>query len=233
VIRLAVVRDDEALAGGEPPPGLLSAREQVTFASLASAARRHKWLLGRVAAKRAVAAALAELGRPAPPPAELIVANEPAGAPYVVGADGSRLPLPISISHRAGVGLCAVSLDPDLVVGADLELVEPRDDALVRQFFDDEEAAAIAGARGRARTFLVARTWSAKEAVLKVIGLGLRLDTRTVAVRDAGAGAAGPPFPAGFVPLAVRLAGEEMPCAFRDDGAWVIVLAARRRPPAP
>ncbi len=232
MIRLVVVRGDQALAGGEPPPGLLSAREQQTFAGLASAARRHKWLLGRAAAKRALAGALAELGRPAPPPAELVIANEPSGAPYAVGADGTRLPLPISISHRAGVGLCAVSLDPDRVVGADLELVEPRDDALVRQFFDAEEAAAVAGAHGRARTFLVARTWSAKEAALKAVGLGLRLDTREVAVRAAGPGPAGPPFPAGFSPLAVRLTGQDLPCAFRDDGAWVIVLAVRRRPPA-
>jgi 4'-phosphopantetheinyl transferase len=102
------------------------------------------------------------------------------------------LPLSLSISHRGDWGLAAIALGPGVAIGADLETVEPRDPALLRQFFSESEAAEVAAAGSRATAdLIVARAWSAKEAVLKAMGIGLRHDTRDIVVAGETAAPAG------------------------------------------
>jgi hypothetical protein len=95
-------------------------------------------------------------------------------------------------------------------IGIEQVLTAPRspwqnpyaDLALVRQFFTEREATLVAEA-GPACDEVVARIWSAKEAVLKLLGLGLRLDTREIEVSLDGV-----PFgegPAGWQTLDVQL----------------------------
>jgi phosphopantetheinyl transferase len=115
------------------------------------------------------------------PPASISVLNRPSGEPFVLLEGKGEWGWPISISHRSELGLASAPLDAGRAIGADLETVEPRDPALVRQFFTDGEAALVAAA-GPALDEVVARIWSAKEAVSKVLGLGLRLDTRELEV---------------------------------------------------
>ena len=110
--------------------------------------------------------------------------------------------LPISISHRSESGLAATPAQRALRIGADLEIIAPRDAALVRQFFTDREADLVE-ASPAGRDTLVARIWSAKEAVLKLLGLGLRLDTRALEVRPDGR--AFPECPAGWQPVDVQV----------------------------
>ncbi len=110
------------------------------------------------------------------------ILNDEAGVPYVDQQGHGRLPLSLSISHREDCGLAAIALVAGARIGADIETVEPRDPALVRQFFSESEAAWVAGGGDVDRT--VARIWSAKEAVLKAIGIGLRHDTRDIVVGD-------------------------------------------------
>ena len=65
------------------------------------------------------------------------------------------------------------------VVGVDLELIEPRTDAFVREWFTPEEQALVVAARRLGRSDEVAcLLWSAKEAAAKVLRAGLRLDPR-------------------------------------------------------
>ncbi|MBI3183217.1 MAG: 4'-phosphopantetheinyl transferase superfamily protein [Myxococcales bacterium] len=218
------------LGEGRPPAGFLSPAETDAFSRLLFPARRRKWLLGRWAAKRLLLEELrARDGREIPPTA-LTIANEPDGMPYAVLCGLGRLAWSFSISHREKWGFCAVSFEPGLSLGADLELVQPREPALVRQFFTEDEAAAVAAA-GPSAEKVLARIWSAKEAVLKSLQVGLRLDTRGVRVGGEGQNETGR-WPAGWSPLAVSLAREVAAAApgaieacWRDEGRYVLTVA--------
>jgi hypothetical protein len=190
---LAHAGEHPALAQGQVPPGLLSPAEEAILAGLTLLPRRRKWLLGRWAAKRLLGDLAAEdnglvvglLGRPESNPdwrGQFSILNDESGVPYVERQGQGRLPLSLSISHRGDWGLAAVALAPGACIGADLETVEPRDPSLVRQFFSESEADCVAGSGDGERT--VARIWSAKEAVLKAMGIGLRHDTRDIVVGD-------------------------------------------------
>jgi len=213
------------LARGEPPEGLLSDRELERLAALSFDRRRRKWLLGRLAGKRVLAELLARAGEPVPPPDAITIDNDPAGAPFATFADGRRVPYCLSLSHREGIALAVVASEPGVTLGADLETVAPRDPALVRQFFTDPEQALVAAAARGDRDRLVARLWSAKESVTKALGVGLRVDTRTIEVMGEG-GPAWPAAPPGFRALDVRLlvAGPGLLAVTRDEGDLVLTV---------
>jgi phosphopantetheinyl transferase len=212
-----------SLAQGQAPPGLLSPAEEEILAGLVFPQRRRKWLLGRMAGKRL----LADMGWGA----DVMIFNDEAGAPYATKA-GERLPVSLSISHRGDWGLAAVASDVSL--GADLETVEGRDAALVRQFFSEAEAATVEAA-GEGRNTVVARIWSGKEAVLKALGIGLRHDTRDIVV---GAEIAAPArceaewrgLEVTLAPvLAVQIAPRRLSLVWRDFGDRVITVAILER----
>lgn len=167
----------------------LSSRERAALDRLHVAKRRQDWLLGRWTAKQAVAAVLAATDGARPPLRAIEILAAPDGAPEVfVGTVAS--PCAISISHRAGRALCAV-VPRGVAVGCDVEHVEPRDEALVDDFFAPDEAATVRRREGRARDLLVALVWSAKESALKLLREGLRLDTRSARVEVGEASLAG------------------------------------------
>jgi phosphopantetheinyl transferase len=171
-----------SLAHGQAWPGLLSPREERILAGLGIVPRRRKWLMGRAAAKELVREML--VGESVPDN-RISVLNQPSGEPFVLIEGRGGWGRAISLSHRSEVGMAASPLDESTRIGADVETVEPRDPALVRQFYTDGEAQ-IVEASGQERDEVVARIWSAKEAVLKLLGLGLRIDTRGVVVDLAG-----------------------------------------------
>ena len=69
-------------------------------------------------------------------------------------------------------------------LGCDLEIVEPRCDAFVTDYFTEVEQAFIARSSDRFRA--MALLWSAKESALKALRTGLTVDTRSVEVRLEG-----------------------------------------------
>jgi 4'-phosphopantetheinyl transferase len=87
----------------------------------------------------------------------------------------------ISISHCNGNALCAIA-PFETALGCDLELVEPRSDAFVADYFTTAEQALVARAPAANRRCIVTLLWSAKESTLKALHEGLRLDTRSVIV---------------------------------------------------
>lgn len=231
MFRYVLVRASEhpSLAQGQAPVGLLSPEEAVLLEGMEFLPRRSKWLLGRAAAKRLVG----ELGHPvAVDPRDIRVLNRPSGEPFVVLAGQGEWSRPISISHRRELGLAAVPDDPQQRIGADVETVEPRSPALVGQFFTDGEAELVRAANVAADE-MVTRIWSAKEAVLKLLGLGLRLDTRRIVV--SGEGVRAPGLPPGWSSVAVRVcAAPEVPdplalqVAWRREAGHVLTVAVGR-----
>ena len=154
----------------------LSARELDVQARLLVRKRRADWRLGRWTAKAALAMVLA-----VEPSRVSILAAEDGAPEAFVGDLPLPLPISVSISHRAGVGLVTVSRH--VVVGGDLELIEPRSAAFVREWFDEREQVSIAAARDVDRhDELTCLLWSVKEASAKVLREGLRLDPRSAAV---------------------------------------------------
>jgi 4'-phosphopantetheinyl transferase len=67
-----------------------------------------------------------------------------------------------------------------------LEIIEPRSEAFVADYFTVEEQALVAQASAVDRSRLLALLWSGKESTLKALRTGLRLDTRSVVVAPDG-----------------------------------------------
>jgi 4'-phosphopantetheinyl transferase len=171
-----------ALARADAPPGLLAPAEQTQLASLRVEKRRRDWLLGRWTAKHLLQAYLQqEIGRPFPLDG-LLIGQDPDGAPYAAtaGPPSERLPLSISISHSGDRAFCALADEPGVSIGADTEMVRPGLDEMARQFFASEELAWLEHIAPDERAAAIVTVWSAKEAVLKALRMGLRADTRRV-----------------------------------------------------
>jgi 4'-phosphopantetheinyl transferase len=156
----------------------LSANEAFCLRGLRIAKRRTDWRLGRWTAKCALSAYLEV---PANPQVfhKIDIRPAPSGAPEAFFGDQPAAT--ISLSHRSGVAICAVAMS-GVEMGCDLEMVEPRSDAFVADYFTVEEQALVARASTADRASLLALLWSAKESALKALREGLRLDTRSVIV---------------------------------------------------
>ena len=157
----------------------LSPAEVDCLDKLQFAKRRADWRLGRWTAKRAIVACLNWPRHPRILARIEIVAS-------ASGAPEARLPhlatpVTISLSHRAGISVCAVA-SAGVKLGCDLEVIEHRSPEFVADYFTPLEQALIARASPTRQPALVTLLWSAKESVLKALHEGLRLDTRSVIV---------------------------------------------------
>jgi 4'-phosphopantetheinyl transferase len=157
----------------------LSANEAICLNGMRFAKRRTDWRLGRWTAKRALSVTL-DVPAHSQVFRKMEVRAAPSGAPEVL-FDNHPAAVTISLSHRAGVAACAIAMS-DVKMGCDLEMIEPRGDAFVADYFTIEEEALIARASAADRPRLLALLWSGKESTLKALREGLRLDTRSVIV---------------------------------------------------
>ncbi len=217
---------------GDLPAGeaWLTTVERERLAQIRFTKRRTEFLLRRAVGKRAVAAVLgleveSSLHRVA-------MLNHLSGAPFVE-LDGARADVDISLTDRAGHAVALVGPAGSLTsggigVGVDLELVEPRSDGFVTDFLTESEARWV-----RARGWVdrdANLLWSAKEAALKVLQVGLRADTRSVEVRIADDHRAD-----GWASLVVDHAasGQRFPGWWRVDGEFVLTIVTPRAVEAP
>jgi 4'-phosphopantetheinyl transferase len=197
----------------------LSSRERAVLARLRVEKRREDWRLGRWTAKLAVAARLGV----DPVQIEILAAGD--GAPEA-WRDGERVALSVSISHRAGQALVAVA-DAPAVVGCDLELLEPRSDAFVREWLTEAEQQRLAPLPAPARHRMANLLWTAKEAAAKVRREGLRLDVRQAGVELGESGS-------GWNPLCVHWAeGVRTAGWWRDAAGFVMTIAGAPAPARP
>lgn len=204
----------------------LTPRERERAARMRFTKRRTDYLLGRWTGKSAVARALGLAGDPASL-AAVEVRNADDGAPYVLVA-GSRAGLSISLTDRAGWGVCTLHAG-GAAVGCDLELVEPRSAAFVADYLTAAERAAVA-ASGPDRDRTANLLWCAKESAMKVLRTGLRRDTRSVEVRLSSDAPV-----RGFRALEVRDVedGGCYPGWWRQFGDFLLTFAADRELPPP
>lgn len=207
--------------------GWMTPRERQYLARMRFPKRSSEFRLGRWAAKRAIARVL---GLPEAEEAflRLEIDRAPDGAPEP-RLDGTRAPVSISMTDRAGWAVCVVA-EPGLDVGCDLELVEPRSQAFVSDYLTPPEQGFVRSAQTDeerdARANLV---WSAKEAALKVLRTGLRRDTRSVEVRVPREGGSD-----GWTPLEVRdVEGPVFPGWWRRYGVFLLTTAASVPLPPP
>ena len=222
------------LAHGEhevpPSLGWLSLHEGKHLASIRFTKRRNEYLTRRWTAKQAIATVL-EIDRTPASLARIEVRHRPSGAPYV-HLDGRAAEVDVSLSDRAGWAVCLVGPPGSAesgTLGIDLEVVEPRSDEFVADFFTSAELEHVKGLTDLDRRHEAANLiWSAKEAALKVQQVGLRVDTRTVEVQLRGERR-----PDGWSPMNVTGAAGRMPGWWRRDGAFVLTIAcdAHREPP--
>lgn len=157
----------------------LSAGEKDRLAGFRIPKRRDDWRLGRWTGKCLIAACL---GLPDTASDLATVELKPAmsGAPEVFVAQ-QPAPLAVSLSHRAGRALCVITTS-GAALGCDLELIEPRSDVFITDYFTESEQALMSQACAEDRSRLAALLWSAKESALKALHVGLLLDTRSVTV---------------------------------------------------
>ncbi len=157
----------------------LSPSEILCLNRLHIAKRRADWRRGRWTAKLAIAS---YLDIPADFQALAGIEIRPAssGAPeaFVLNVPA---PIAISLSHSTGMAICALA-PCGVELGCDMELIEPRSDAFVADYFAPEEHELIAHTAPAVRSLVLALLWSGKESALKALRQGLRLDTRDVIV---------------------------------------------------
>lgn len=119
--------------------------------------------------RQALAEALAAVLGVAPP--AVTIESTPGAAPVAVLADGRRLHC--SIAHEGGMSLAAVCFNGP--VGVDLMLAEDVAgwEAVARDYLGPEATARIAATARDERAAVFARAWTAREAHLKWLGVGL------------------------------------------------------------
>jgi 4'-phosphopantetheinyl transferase len=209
----------------------LSAGEAVRLSGMRFAKRRGDWRLGRWTAKRAVSL---YLNLPADPRflARIEIRPAASGAPEVFLAN-EPAPVTISISHREGRAACAVgqAVPPAFVLlGCDLEIAEPRSNGFAADYFTAAEQELLVQASPADRLRLLALLWSAKESVLKALRVGLRLDTRCVAVDPFAGQVSGG---SDWRPLRAHHNGQVLSGWWRQTGNLVRTMVAVPAPAAP
>jgi 4'-phosphopantetheinyl transferase len=158
----------------------LSPEEASRIETLRYAKRRTEVRLARWTAKQAVVRALS-LDDASATLAAIEIRAASTGAPMLF-VSGEPSPVSVSMSDRADWAVCVLS-HAQVGVGCDLELVEPRSAAFVRDWFTPAEQELVQGvAAGEQSDLLCNLVWSAKESALKVLQTGLRRDTRSVSV---------------------------------------------------
>jgi 4'-phosphopantetheinyl transferase len=159
--------------------GFLSPSELQKYSAFKFPKRRNEWLLGRWAAKTLVHSLPAYQQYSMD---QIEILNAPQGAPYIQLPDRAASAEYLSISHSGNFALCALATGLDLQVGIDMEKVDERTETFILDYFTLTERQLVDKYPAESRAMAVTLIWSAKESMLKALGVGLHWDTRMVEV---------------------------------------------------
>lgn len=213
--------------------------------------RRGDWILGRAAAKEAVAALLAREGRRAPPRTDVVVTTTPSGAPSLApldlcdevgGPSGEAAsrgrpahpatggPIVVSLSHGHGLaaGWALRSGPSGGLPGIDLERVRPRPIGTFRFYLTPEEREPVlaleGGAADRAgpRDDLAIVLWAVKEAAFKALRPPRGMGLLDVRVDDPQASAPRVRYTGGLLARAEALGARDVRAGWTRHGDVVV-----------
>lgn len=159
----------------------LSQAEWASYAKLKTEKRRADWLAGRWAAKHLLQAVIRQDRARLLPLKRISIVSDPDGVPIAAIHGAYPFDFSLSISHSHGYAFCAAAQESPWALGADIERIEPRSSAFCKDYFTDVEQQQVACTDQR--DLLVTAIWSAKEAALKALHLGLSVDTRAITCR--------------------------------------------------
>lgn len=169
----------QALGDLPPHQGWLHPEELRFLQTLRFEKRRNDWLLGRWTAKQALLSFF-ESKCIAINPHSIAILKGSTGAPEMV-FESSVPPCSLSISHRDGHAIAAVA--PGVVaIGCDLEVIEPRSEAFLSDYFLESELAFLSGIPLDQKDLYANLFWCVKESVMKATGEGMGLHPRRVEV---------------------------------------------------
>jgi phosphopantetheinyl transferase len=170
-----------ALLQGEctvDPASVLCSREAGLLSPRAVPKRRDDFLRGRLVAKRLLASL-----SPGSCLADFVILPDERGVPEPFDVCSRLLPWSLSISHTAAYAAAAAVLRP-AAVGIDVERWLQQTDWIVRDYFTGREKQLVAALDRRESVRAATVIWSAKEAVSKALGAGLRLATTKISIRE-------------------------------------------------
>jgi len=175
--------DYPGAAAGLPLEGFLSLAEAAVFNGFKIQKRRSDWLLGRWTAKQLIGQVHEYDNGQALPFDQLSILPLKDGAPAayqsIIGSE-HPLDVSISISHSHDTAACAIIERPDWPLGIDLEWIAPRSAGFIADYFTPGEQALLRECPIENLPTHTTAVWSAKEAALKAIHQGLKVDTRCV-----------------------------------------------------
>lgn len=173
----------------------LSPAEWALWAALPAPARQRDFLLGRLAARQALATWLGLEGPHALPALDILPGVF--GQPIVQAPHGAASRLGVSISHCAGVA-CALAHERGHPMAVDVEREDAASQAAMAATFTAEELAFASTALDPHLSHLAQLTqvWSAREALGKVLGCGLTVPSHLLEVQAPHTGP-GLPWPSG------------------------------------
>lgn len=157
----------------------LSENEKKFLDNLNFLKRRSEWRLGRWTTKNAVKKFFSDIKELSFSDIEILSKDN--GAPQTF-IKKDEIAVHLSISHRMGKAVCVLT-DTAGPIGCDLEWIEPRSIHFINDYFTTSEINYIEQ-HPKQRNLLANLIWSAKESTLKLLQLGLNLDTRHITINN-------------------------------------------------
>lgn len=144
--------------------------------------RHRQWLLGRAAAKFLLIRQTKVLNLEIYNPADVEILRNPDGWPQIRNRKAESLPVSLTISHSDELVFCALCSHKNGSLGADLEIVAPKTESMLEDFYTQEERRRLNDLPKSQQNLAATLIWCAKEAVLKSKKTGLMENTKHIDV---------------------------------------------------
>ncbi len=142
--------------------------------------RHRQWMLGRATAKYLLMQRATPLDLSIQASNDFEILRNPNGWPQLQDRHGRNLPVSLTISHRDELAFSAVCRDNLGNLGADIEIIAPKNASMLEDFYTPEERNWIQSQASPHQALTATLIWSAKESILKAIKTGLMENTKII-----------------------------------------------------